>query len=156
MSFRKWLFGLLGSQQKSQSEQALAPPPAGHSLEEEVAGLNFRTAIEAHQKWKVRLQAVIDGDTSETLSVEEVSRDDCCVLGKWIHGAGKQKFGQNELFESLQTNHAHFHICAGKVLETALTGNKAAAQAALGSGDFPQASQVIVMTLAQMYTKVAN
>ena len=50
-------------------------------LEEEAAGLNFRTAIEAHQKWKAHLQALIVDDLLDDLSVEDVSRDDRCTLG---------------------------------------------------------------------------
>ena len=30
---------------------------------EEVAGLNFKTAIDAHMKWKQRLKAVIEGSS---------------------------------------------------------------------------------------------
>jgi hypothetical protein len=158
MAFRKWLIELLGGQTKSNPDQAIVLPPSNTSTadEEEVAGLNFRTAIEVHQKWKARLQTVIDGDVADVLSVEDVSRDDICALGKWLHGPGDAKYGTESSFKTLQTNHAHFHQCAGKVLQNALSGNKAEAQAALKSGDFAQASQVVVMDLAQMYTKISK
>ncbi len=158
MAFRQWLIGLLGGRVKNDPDQAfILPPPAGVSAEEEeIDGLNFRTAIEAHQKWKGRLQAVIDSGVPDTLSVEEVSRDNLCVLGKWLHGSGNQKFGREVLFKTLQANHAHFHVCAGKVLQSALKGNKSEAQTALKSGDFAHASQAVVKDLAQLYTKIAN
>lgn len=52
MAFRQWLIGLLGGRVKNDPDQAfILPPPAGVSAEEEeIDGLNFRTAIEAHQK----------------------------------------------------------------------------------------------------------
>lgn len=48
----------------------------------ELAGLDFKTAIDAHMKWKVRLEAVIDGRSEETLEVAVVSCDNRCTLGQ--------------------------------------------------------------------------
>ena len=50
----------------------------------ELAGLDFKTAIDAHMKWKVRLEAVIDGRSEETLEVAVVSCDNRCTLGQWL------------------------------------------------------------------------
>lgn len=158
MAFKQWLINFLSSKEKSNPDQAFILPAsvASSAEEEEFEGLNFRTAIESHQKWKTRLQGVIDSGAADTLSVEEVARDDRCALGKWLHGPGNQKFGHQSTFKTLQENHAHFHTCAGKVLESALNGNKSEAQTALKSGDFAQASQAVVMNLAQMYNKIVG
>ena len=156
MAFKQWLIEFLNGTPEDQKNRASTPPPVADPLEEEAAGLNFRTAIEAHQKWKARLQALINNDMSENLSVEEVSRDDRCTLGMWIHGAGKKRFGRDALFKTLEKNHAHFHACAGHVLKTALAGNKDDAQAALKAGDFARASQTIILNLAQMYNRAAE
>lgn len=156
MGFRHWLIDLLGGTTENQSKQALTPPPMADLLEEEAAGLNFRTAIEAHQKWKTRLQAVIDNDASENLSTEVVSRDDQCALGKWIHGVGGQRFSSDDQFQKLSKNHANFHACAGMVLALAQTGKKADAQAYLKSNGYLYASQEVVLDLAQMYNRLSG
>ena len=90
------------------------------------------------------------------MSVEEVSRDDRCILGKWLYGEGAGKYSEYEQFRALRNHHAHFHKCAGKVLEAALAGNKTGAQAALKSGDFAHASQAIVLKLAEMYNRISK
>lgn len=155
MGFRDWLATLLGAANRSQSDQSSEAPPAADALEEEAAGLNFRSAIEAHQKWKARLQAVIDARSVENLEVAVVSRDDQCVLGKWIHGDGQMQFGNHELFNELLTDHASFHQCAGSVLALAQFGKKAEAQEALRFGDYARVSRKVVVGLAKMYTQAS-
>jgi len=156
MGFRQWAINLLGGTTEHQSNEVLAPPPVADLLEEEAEGLNFRTAIESHQKWKARLQAVIDDNHSEHLSVAVVSRDDQCALGKWIHGVGGRRFGSDDLFQRLNKDHAHFHTCTGTVLALAQTGKKTEAQANLRSGDYARASQDVILALAQMYSRASG
>ncbi len=156
MGFRLWLINLLGGTAEHQNQQASTPPPVTDLAEEEAAGLNFRTAIEAHQKWKTRLQAVIDNDSIEALSVDAVSRDDQCVLGKWIHGVGEHRFGDDDQFQKLRKDHADFHACAGMVLALAQTGKKADALAYLKSNGYLYASQEVVLDLAQMYNRASG
>lgn len=147
MGFRQWLMGLLRGGDSPLSGE-------GDALEAEAAGLNFRTAIEAHQKWKIRLRAVIDGTSEETLLPEVVSRDDQCVLGKWIHGTGGQQFGEDHQFKRLQHWHAHFHVCAGHVLTLAQSGETEAAMKDLNKGHYAKASMKVVQDLAQMYNRI--
>ncbi|MDR3395099.1 MAG: CZB domain-containing protein, partial [Parasulfuritortus sp.] len=66
---------------ESASPSAAPPPQAAEGAV--LAGLNFKTAIDAHMKWKVRLESCLSDDNKESLQVEVVSRDDQCVLGKW-------------------------------------------------------------------------
>ncbi len=49
---------------------------------------NFMNAIEAHVRWKVRLEAYINGTNEEELDADVVCRDDQCMLGQWIYGKG--------------------------------------------------------------------
>ena len=156
MGFRSWILGLLGGTEKEQETPA-APPPlrTRDPIEEEAAGLNFYTAIEAHQKWKVRLMAVIEGDTSEGLSVEVIGRDDQCALGKWIHGVGI-RFAQAEEFTRLKKNHAFFHECAAQVLRMAQSGDKDSALEELRRGTYSRASNDVVQDLAVMYRRATQ
>ena len=156
MGFRQWVIGVLGGEGEQRSDRIMAPPSVADSLEEEAGGLNFRSAIDAHQKWKARLQAVINGDESENLSADVISRDDQCVLGKWIHGVGGQLFGTDETFKELHKNHVMFHQCAGRVLKLAQAGAKTDAQDSLKAGEYAEVSRRVTLDLAQMYHRAAS
>jgi Chemoreceptor zinc-binding domain len=123
----------------------------------ETVGLNFISAIEAHQNWKKRLTSVVDGSSVETLKVDIVSRDDQCLLGKWIYSTGAENFSSLEQFDQLKKNHAHFHCCAGNILHLAQTQDKSKALAELKDGShYTQASQQVIRDLVAVYTKVNN
>lgn len=117
----------------------------------ELAGLNFKTAIDAHMKWKLRLDNYIKGTSTEQLKVEVVCRDDQCPLGKWIHDQGGEKFGYSETFFDMKAHHAHFHRCAGGVLSAAQSGDTATALKLLNGGDYVKASERVKMLLARMF-----
>ncbi|MBR9828906.1 MAG: hypothetical protein GYB41_09715 [Oceanospirillales bacterium] len=125
-------------------------------LDAEAAGLDFKSAIEAHQRWKVRLNDVVQGHSSEILDPANVARDDGCALGKWIHGAGGDSFSGQPEFAELKRQHAHFHVCAGHVLILAQSGRKEEASAEINHGDFSRISREVVLRLAQMYTRLKS
>ena len=130
---------------------AAAPAPEGDDKGAELAGLNFKTAIDAHLKWKVRLESYINGTSSEQLNVGVVSRDDQCPLGKWIYDKGGEKYGFSETFFDMKAHHANFHRCAGGVLSAAQAGDTAAALKLLHSGEYLKASERVKMLLARMF-----
>lgn len=107
---------------------------------EEIGGLNFKTALEAHIKWKLRLQGVIDGTGTEAIDPMVVAQDNQCALGKWIYGQGGKEFGHIPEFKELVVAHTHFHKCAGHTLDLALEGKTAEAKAQIEGGDFAKAS----------------
>lgn len=129
------------------------PLEAGESAE--IAGLNFKDAVMAHQKWKTRLQACLDGTSQEKLDPALVSRDDQCVLGKWINGAGSQKFGGMTVFSQLKAEHAQFHLLAGEVLAAVYSGQKAAAEEKLRAS-FTQSSIRVQHHLANLFLEVSH
>ncbi|MFN8671999.1 MAG: CZB domain-containing protein [Candidatus Sericytochromatia bacterium] len=122
--------------------------------EEEVSGLNFKTAIDAHSQWKVRLSTYIRGSSTEELKVENIEVDNKCVLGKWIHGEGGEKYGND--IEELKKVHAHFHKEAGFVLKTYLTGNKDGALKQLEAGDYAKYSVEVKRILMQLYLRLKD
>jgi hypothetical protein len=79
------------------------------SGKEEVAGLNFKTSIEVHMHWKLRLKAVIEGNSTEQLDPAVICRDDECILGKWIYGESSERYRSSGLFKELCEHHALFH-----------------------------------------------
>lgn len=150
MSALDWFRRMLG---QKPGEQALAPPlPNGVAAE--FAGLNFMTAIDAHMKWKTRLENYIQGTGNEDLKVEVVCRDDQCPLGKWIYSTGGERFGEIDTFGEMKDQHAAFHRCAGKVLETAQAGRKEEAMRLLQHGEYVRASEQVKRLLAKLYVRL--
>jgi hypothetical protein len=150
MSALDWFKRILG--QKADEAAPPSPPPADASME--VAGLNFMTAIEAHIKWKSRLENYIQGTSTEDLKVETVCRDDQCPLGKWIYSTGGERFGSIDTFGEMKGQHALFHQCAGRVLETAQAGKKDEAMRLLQYGDYVRASEQVKRLLAKLYVRL--
>lgn len=122
----------------------------------EVAGLNFKSAVDAHMRWKSRLETYINGTSTEDLVVDTVCRDDQCPLGKWIYARGVNDFGYSETFFDMKAHHAHFHRCAGDVLRTAQAGEKDKALQLLHQGDYVRASERVKTLLAKLFVLVAD
>jgi hypothetical protein len=122
----------------------------------EVGGLNFKSAVDAHMRWKTRLETYINGTSAEELVVDVVCRDDQCPLGKWIYTRGVSDFGYSETFFDMKAHHAHFHRCAGDVLRTAQAGAKDKALELLHQGDYVRASERVKTLLAKLFVLVAD
>jgi Chemoreceptor zinc-binding domain len=108
------------------------------------------SAIEAHVRWKIRLEAHINGTSTENLDPETVCKDDQCVLGKWIHGEGRIKYGNVPLFVNLEKVHADFHQAAADVIRKANGGDKPAALAMLNEGHYAKCSYGVKTALARL------
>lgn len=122
--------------------------------QEEIQGLNFKGAIDAHVKWKQRLESFIKGESQEKLEVENVFVDNKCVLGKWIYGDGAKLCGHD--LDDLKETHASFHRNAGLVLSAALEGNKEKALEMLDEGDYATYSNRVKKQLLQLYVKLVD
>ncbi len=128
-----------------------ASPELGNAVDEVIAGLNFKTALESHLGWKVRLMSVIDGSSEETIDLRIVSCDDQCTLGKWLHGEGAVQFGEQMGFQNVVAAHAHFHRCAGHALTLALDGKNKEAVAEVSGGAFAKASLEVSRYLMRLW-----
>lgn len=142
--------------EQGMADQALPPQAVQGEEGPVVAGLNFKTAIDAHMKWKVRLERCLESNNDENLQVDTVSRDDQCVLGKWIHGVGGEHFGHLREFQEMKMEHSRFHLCAGDVLTCCLAGDKEGATQRLRSGDYTRTSERVKLHLARLYVQVAD
>lgn len=118
-----------------------------------LAGLNFMSAIDAHMKWKVRLERCLENDNKENLQVSVISKDDQCLLGKWIYGPGGDAYGHLPEFQEMKKEHARFHRCAGEVLGCCLAGDKQGAGEKLRGGDYVRASERVKLQLARLYVQ---
>ncbi len=119
----------------------------GSMQAEKPAGdFDFDSAIEAHRQWKVKLRSAIE--KREKLDAETISRDDCCALGKWLHGPGGSRWGTRPQFVKLMAKHAEFHAAAGNVARKINTGAYKEAERLIGSGSaFLDASTEVSMVL---------
>lgn len=118
------------------------------------SGIDFMAAIEAHVRWKVRLEKYIDGTTTEKLDPNVVGADNLCALGKWIYGIGGERYSANPLFQDIRETHAEFHKCSAGIMRQSDGGDKAGAVEALHHGDHFRLSQRIKVKLARLYAEL--
>lgn len=109
-------------------------------------GLDFEMAIAAHENWKLRLQAFLEGTSTEVFASEQICFDDRCDLGKWIYSTGRAKLGSFPGFTALQGHHKMFHYAASNVVALAL------AQA----GKTDEAHKMLEVQFAQHSAEVAR
>lgn len=108
--------------------------------------LDIDMAMSAHENWKLRLSAHLEGKSTERFSAEEICFDDRCDLGRWIHGDGKARLGNFPGFTALMGHHKMFHYAASNVVSLAKAGKAAQAQAML-SGQFTKFSGEVIQDL---------
>jgi hypothetical protein len=156
MGLMDWFKKLAGSAEGSTATGETELPSAAEAQNAVVGGLNFMTAIDAHMKWKTRLENYINGTSDEELRVEVVSCDDKCPLGQWINGQGGESYGHIQSFADMKAMHTHFHSCAGHVLATAQQGRKNDALRMLDQGDYVRASERVKMQLAKLYVQISE
>ena len=117
--------------------------------------INIMDAINAHIKWKIRLESYLNGSSEEKLDPQIVCRDDQCVLGKWIHGPALKHFQDDSGFMTLRDDHAQFHVVAGSVV-TNIQGNNKAAAEILMKGEYVSASRKVVHALTELNKQILS
>lgn len=117
--------------------------------------IDLAEAVQAHVRWKLRLQDYLDGKSSEKLDPMVICRDDQCDLGKWIHSSGMGYFHDLEPFHQLRSDHAQFHYVAANVVQHVHANDRAAAEAAL-HGEYQQVSHKVVVALTELNKAVAD
>lgn len=149
------LFDWFKSAAKGGEAGNVEAPKASTGETAEVAGLDFQAAVAAHQKWKTRLQACIDGTSQEVIDPRMVCQDNQCVLGKWINGPGGNEFAGSATFSQLKVEHAQFHIIASEVLLSVYGGRGNEAKQKL-EGIFVQASLRVQKLLANLFLEASK
>lgn len=144
MSILDGISGFFGSFRMAESQKA--------QIREEI---NLMDAVNAHVKWKARLQDYLNGTSQEKLDPMNICRDDQCVLGKWIHGEALKHFHQDTTFHQLRADHAQFHFIAGNVVKH-VQANEPAQAEALMENEYKLASRKVVMALTELNTHINN
>jgi hypothetical protein len=96
--------------------------------EEHFRGLDMREALELHNQWTHRLEALIEGTSSEQPEIGVLASDNQCTLGEWIHGYAKRHFSALAEYQELQRIHSNFHLTAARILNDLRNGSEELSQ----------------------------
>ena len=91
--------------------------------------IDLDEAIQAHHEWKNKLNTACQANTQIDSTV--IGRDDCCVLGKWLHGKARRDYRRLSGYSSCVKKHAAFHREAGRLAELINQGQYTATLAQL-------------------------
>ncbi|MBK6852968.1 MAG: CZB domain-containing protein [Burkholderiales bacterium] len=94
--------------------------------------MDLNAASQAHSEWKSKLRLAIM--KKEALDAATITADNCCPLGKWLHGEAKTRFGTLGSYRDCVSKHAAFHREAGAVARSVNQKAFAAAEKMLESG----------------------
>lgn len=94
--------------------------------------MDLSQAMEKHGEWKTKFRVAIS--KKESMDAATISKDNCCELGKWLHGESRAKLGALASHAECVKKHAAFHVEAGKVAQMINAKNYDAAGRMLGLG----------------------
>ncbi len=94
--------------------------------------MDLDSAIGKHAEWKLKFRSAIS--MKESMDAATISKDNCCELGKWLHGEAKTKFSRLASYTECVNKHSVFHVEAGKVASVINSKKYTEAEAMLGSG----------------------
>lgn len=109
------------------------------------------SVIQAHHAWKRRIQSVINGTSDEVFDIELIAKDDLCVVGCWLYGAGKETMSHNQEYQNLLSKHKDVHLCAAHCLQLAYNGQKEEASKDLRQGNYSRALSEVMKALVALY-----
>lgn len=115
--------------------------------------MDLNKAVEIHMDWKGKLGSAIA--ERESLDASAIARDDCCELGRWLHGAGSDKYASFTSYATCVENHAVFHIEAGKVAQTINAKKYSEAEAMLNAGTpYSAASTAVCIAIMRLKNEI--
>ena len=94
--------------------------------------MDLDLAVKKHAEWKLKFRSAISN--KETMDVATISKDNCCELGKWLHGEAKHKLGHLASYLDCVGKHAVFHTEAGKVASAINAKKYAEAESMIDAG----------------------
>ncbi|WP_051298860.1 methyl-accepting chemotaxis protein [Marinobacterium litorale] len=90
--------------------------------------IELEVARAAHQAWKMRLRAFLDGEAD--IPREQAVSGHQCDFGQWYYGAGQRHFGQGHPeFSEIEGPHLRLHELIGQILEAKKAGRHQEAEA---------------------------
>jgi methyl-accepting chemotaxis protein len=116
--------------------------------------MDIDQAIAAHAQWKVRLRAAIA--SGESVDARSIAADDCCALGKWLHGDARKLLGARPAYQDCVERHAAFHREAGRVAQEINARRFDQAAAMLDGGAYTTASSAVGVAIGRLKREMAN
>lgn len=111
--------------------------------------MDLNTAVQSHINWRVKFRKAIT--EHQTMDVSTIAKDNCCELGKWLHGDGKVLYGKLKSFQDCVTKHAAFHVEAGKVAKSINAKKFTEAEALLAPGTpYTSTSNAVCVAISQV------
>jgi len=142
----------LGAQGQARGATAARALSSPRTSEMDI-GINLKDAIKAHADWRNKLRTAIL--KQETLDADTIGRDDCCNLGKWLHGHGASQFGGRPAFTQLVGAHKSFHREAGQVARHVNEGQYEQADRMLANeASYGRASNAVRQHIAELMQRV--
>lgn len=77
--------------------------------------IELEVARAAHQAWKLRLRAFLDGQ-AEIPHGQAVSSHEC-DFGRWFYGVGLERYGRSGAMAAIEQPHDRLHQLIGEILE---------------------------------------
>ncbi|QDZ29909.1 chemotaxis protein [Noviherbaspirillum sp. UKPF54] len=115
--------------------------------------MDLHQAVEKHAEWKVKFRSAIS--KKETMDALTIAKDNCCELGKWLHGDAKSRYGSLPSYAECLLKHATFHAEAGKVAHAINAKNFDQAEAMLGGGtSYYQASSAVGVAIGHLRKEI--
>jgi Chemoreceptor zinc-binding domain len=111
--------------------------------------MDLDQAIQKHAEWKLKFRKAIS--EHQTMDAITISKDNCCDLGKWLHGEAKLKFSNLTSYQKCVEKHAEFHKEAGKVASTINAKNFTEAEKMIsGNTPYSQASSDVGLHIIKL------
>lgn len=111
--------------------------------------MDLDNAIAKHAEWKLKFRSAIS--KQETMDAETIAKDNCCDLGKWLHGDGKTSFGKLASHANCLSTHTVFHVEAGKIAKAINAKKFQEADAMINAGGaFATASSAVGVAIIRL------
>jgi hypothetical protein len=111
--------------------------------------MDLNGAIQKHGEWKLKFRKAIAD--KETMDVETIAKDNCCELGKWLHGEAKSKFGRLQSYTTCVAKHAAFHTAASQVAKAINAKKFVEAEAMINSGtEYKETSSAVAVAIMSL------
>ena len=115
--------------------------------------MDLSLAITKHAEWKTKFRAAIA--KQETMDEATIGKDNCCELGKWLHGDAKAKYLKLAAYTECVSRHAAFHAEAAKVAKTINQKNYTQAESMLGNATgYGNASGAVTLAISKLKKEV--
>ncbi|MBH1979592.1 MAG: CZB domain-containing protein [Comamonadaceae bacterium] len=111
--------------------------------------IDIDAAIASHEGWRLQLQEMVHGRSSEVMRPERICQVECCDLGRWLNGSGRERLGHYPAFDMLVARHRHFHQQAEAVVTCFQAGEQAQAVQLL-NGRCRHASNQVLLLLKEL------